>query len=69
LLSNTERKAYTDAVRCLQSKQAKTPASLVPGAKSRFDDWIATHINQTNTIHYTVSRPTFNPLIPIFPTT
>ncbi|KAF2270939.1 Di-copper centre-containing protein [Lojkania enalia] len=53
LLTLKERKEYTDAVKCLQSKTAKTPSSLVPGAKSRFDDWIATHINQTMTIHYT----------------
>jgi tyrosinase len=52
-LSNPERKAYTDAVLCLQKKQSKTPASLIPGAKSRFDDWVGTHINQTTTIHYT----------------
>jgi tyrosinase len=52
-LSKPERKAYTDAVLCLQKKTAKTPASLIPGAKSRFDDWVGTHINQTMTIHYT----------------
>ena len=52
-LSKAERKSYTDAVLCLQAKQAKTPSSLVPGAKSRFDDWVGTHINQTLTIHYT----------------
>lgn len=52
-LSKSERKAYTNAVLCLQSKQAKTPSSLIPGAKSRFDDWVGTHINQTLTIHYT----------------
>lgn len=52
-LSKPERKAYTDAVLCLQAKQSKTPGSLIPGAKSRFDDWVGTHINQTMTIHYT----------------
>lgn len=52
-LSKPERKAYTDAVLCLQAKQAKTPNSLIAGAKSRFDDWVGTHINQTMTIHYT----------------
>jgi tyrosinase len=52
-LSKNERKAYTDAVLCLQAKKAKTPASLIPGAKSRFDDWVGTHINQTMNIHYT----------------
>ncbi|GKT43350.1 tyrosinase-like protein orsC [Colletotrichum spaethianum] len=52
-LANAERKAYTDAVLCLQAKPNKTPASLIPGARSRFDDWIGAHINQTLTIHYT----------------
>ncbi|KAF2831139.1 Di-copper centre-containing protein [Ophiobolus disseminans] len=52
-LSKPERKAYTDAVLCLQAKKANTPASSMPGAKSRFDDWVGTHINQTLTIHYT----------------
>ncbi|KNG49834.1 Di-copper centre-containing protein [Stemphylium lycopersici] len=52
-LSKKERKAYTDAVLCLQAKKAKTPASLIPGAKSRFDDFVGTHINQTNNIHFT----------------
>lgn len=52
-LSQKERKSYTDAVLCLQAKNAKTPSSLIPGAKSRFDDWVGTHINQTLNIHYT----------------
>ncbi|KAH9871792.1 hypothetical protein J1614_006049 [Plenodomus biglobosus] len=52
-LSKRERKAYIDAVLCLQSKPTKTPPSLIPGARSRFDDWVGTHVNQTMTIHYT----------------
>ena len=60
-LSKSERKNYTDAVLCLQEKQSKTPSSLIPGAKSRFDDWVGTHINQTTTIHYTVSLTAFYP--------
>ncbi|KAF2806513.1 putative tyrosinase [Mytilinidion resinicola] len=52
-LSATEQEAYTKAALCLQAKQAKTPSSLIPGAKSRFDDFVGTHINQTMTIHYT----------------
>lgn len=55
-LSKPERKAYTDAVLCLQKLPAKTPRSLVPGVRSRYDDFLATHINQTLNIHYTVSR-------------
>jgi tyrosinase len=52
-LSKKERKAYTDAVLCLQSKPAKTPASFASGARSRFDDFVANHIDQTLYIHYT----------------
>ncbi|CAH0014985.1 unnamed protein product [Clonostachys rhizophaga] len=52
-LSRKERKSYIDAVKCLQSKPARTPADVAPGAKTRFDDYVATHINQTLNIHYT----------------
>ncbi|KAF4542612.1 Tyrosinase [Lasiodiplodia theobromae] len=52
-LGRAERKQYIAAVQCLQKLPARTPPSLVPGAKSRFDDFVATHINQTLTIHYT----------------
>jgi hypothetical protein len=50
-----ERKAYTDAVLCLQSKPSKLADGLAPGAKSRYDDFVAIHINNTMTIHATVS--------------
>lgn len=52
-LSKKERKAYTDAVLCLQAKTGKTPASFAAGARSRFDDFVANHIDQTLFIHYT----------------
>ncbi|KAH7043925.1 putative tyrosinase [Macrophomina phaseolina] len=52
-LSRDERLSYIKAVQCLQNLPARTPASLVPGAKSRYDDFVATHINQTLNIHYT----------------
>ncbi|KAH7152948.1 hypothetical protein EDB81DRAFT_438677 [Dactylonectria macrodidyma] len=48
-----QKKAYVDAVQCLQARPALTPESVAPGAKTRFDDWVATHINQTLSIHYT----------------
>ena len=53
-LRPSEKKAYISAVKCLQSKPAISSA-LAPGAKSRFDDFVGTHINQTLTIHGTVS--------------
>jgi tyrosinase len=52
-LSGEERIAYTNAVLCLQKGAAKSPASFAAGAKTRYDDWVASHINQTLTIHYT----------------
>jgi tyrosinase len=52
-LSAKQRIEYTNAVKCLQSKPARTPASAAPGAKTRFDDFVATHMNQTNFIHFT----------------
>ncbi|KAK1757108.1 hypothetical protein QBC47DRAFT_320563 [Echria macrotheca] len=52
-LSGNERKDYIRAVKCLMSKPARTPTSLVPGVRNRFDDFVATHINQTMSIHWT----------------
>ncbi|KAK0377692.1 hypothetical protein CLIM01_04963 [Colletotrichum limetticola] len=52
-LNKVEKLDYINAVKCLQSRPARTPASESSGAKTRFDDFVATHINQTLTIHYT----------------
>ncbi|KAF3086359.1 hypothetical protein TWF569_000742 [Orbilia oligospora] len=51
-LSSREKKEYIRAVLCLQSKPARS-TPLAPGAVSRFDDFVATHINQTFFIHAT----------------
>ncbi|KAH8655364.1 putative tyrosinase [Xylariales sp. PMI_506] len=32
---------------------SKTPSDLAPGTKSRYDDFVAVHVNQTQTIHST----------------
>ncbi|KAF2002056.1 Di-copper centre-containing protein [Amniculicola lignicola CBS 123094] len=52
-LSSGEKKEYIAAVQCLATKPAKTPAGLAAGAKNRYDDFVATHINQTLSIHGT----------------
>ncbi|KAL5360108.1 hypothetical protein BJX96DRAFT_174978 [Aspergillus floccosus] len=52
-LSKRERKDYIDAVLCLASKPPKIDPSFAPGARNRFDDFVATHINQTWFIHGT----------------
>lgn len=53
-LSSDDRKGYISAVKCLMSLPSKFDSSIVPGAKSRYDDFVAQHINQTLTIHLTV---------------
>ena len=55
-LSPKERIAYTNAVLCFQAKPPITDPAFAPGARSRFDDFIVTHMNQTFSIHATV-RP------------
>ena len=64
-MSIPERQDYLKAVQCLQNKPAKTPANIASGAKSRFDDFVVTHIQQTNTIHNTVRAPLTAHLQPI----
>lgn len=66
-LTGEERTAYTSALNCLMNLPAKTPSSLAAGAKTRYDDWVVTHINQTLTIHSTVSiRPTISFFLLLF---
>lgn len=50
-LSKNDRLEYIDAVKCLQKKAPKTPKSFA-GVTSRFDDFVATHIDQTLEIHF-----------------
>lgn len=53
-LSKQSRLDYIDAVRCLQQKPPISSKSDVPGARSRFDDFVATHIIVANQVHLTV---------------
>ncbi|KAK8064467.1 Di-copper centre-containing [Apiospora phragmitis] len=50
-LSADERIAYTTAIRCLQTLPSKSDAKEVPGARSRFDDFMAVHMAMTPYIH------------------
>lgn len=54
-LSNAKKKEYLDAVLCLQSLPSLYDPAEVPGAKTRYDDFVATHMIQTLSIHGTVS--------------
>ncbi|KAL2272017.1 hypothetical protein VTJ83DRAFT_1388 [Remersonia thermophila] len=50
-LTPDERREYIRAVLCLQSKPSLVPEGQVPGALSRFDDFVATHMILTATLH------------------
>ncbi|KAK4160487.1 hypothetical protein QBC43DRAFT_359393 [Cladorrhinum sp. PSN259] len=49
-LTLAQRKEYTNAVLCLMSKPSLTQ-SAAPGARSRFDDYIVIHVQQTMRNH------------------
>ncbi|KAK0658285.1 Tyrosinase-like protein orsC [Lasiodiplodia hormozganensis] len=50
-LSDDEKKSYIDAVKCLQTKSART-TSYFSGARTRYDDFVALHINATDYVHF-----------------
>ncbi|KAK4237182.1 putative tyrosinase [Achaetomium macrosporum] len=54
-LSTAERKDYIRAVQCLMRKPSKYDPKAAPGAKTRYDDFVAVHINQTLSIHGTAN--------------
>ncbi|KAF2743855.1 Di-copper centre-containing protein [Sporormia fimetaria CBS 119925] len=50
-LKKDEKLNYIDAVKCLGKKPSRTPASVAPGAKSRYDDFVTIHILLTQITH------------------
>ncbi|PGH00828.1 hypothetical protein AJ79_08079 [Helicocarpus griseus UAMH5409] len=52
-LSESERVEYTNAVLCLLEEPSQLDPVEVPGARNRYDDFVAVHINQTLGIHAT----------------
>ncbi|KAG9253100.1 uncharacterized protein F5Z01DRAFT_174294 [Emericellopsis atlantica] len=52
-LSDGEKKDYISAVLCLREKPSKADPAFAPGARTRYDDFVAVHINQTLSIHGT----------------
>ncbi|CAH0043243.1 unnamed protein product [Clonostachys rhizophaga] len=52
-LSSNEKKDYINAVLCLTKQPSKADPAFAPGARTRYDDFVAVHINQTLSIHGT----------------
>ncbi|KAJ9365699.1 hypothetical protein DTO280E4_668 [Paecilomyces variotii] len=50
-LTPSERMEYSNAVTCLQNLPSRLNNTQYPGAKNRYADFIATHINYTFIIH------------------
>ncbi|KAL8951513.1 MAG: hypothetical protein Q9222_002516 [Ikaeria aurantiellina] len=51
-LSKRERREYIQAVQCIRQKPARSSNTTVPGARTRYDDWLATHIINTLQVHF-----------------
>ncbi|KAJ5280486.1 hypothetical protein N7478_005858 [Penicillium angulare] len=49
--TKTEKRSYIEAFLCLTEIPTITPRYLAPGTRSRFDDFVAVHINQSYHIH------------------
>ena len=54
-MAKADKAAYIKAVQCIMAAKPKIDTTKVPGAKTRYDDFVAIHIQQTLTIHGTVS--------------
>jgi tyrosinase len=52
-LCSDEKKDYIKAVQCLQRLPSKSDPAFAPGARTRYDDFVAIHINKTLEIHGT----------------
>lgn len=47
MLNKREKKDYIDAVLCLQKLPSKSDPAVVPGARTRWDDFNAVHITKS----------------------
>ncbi|RVX72796.1 hypothetical protein B0A52_03149 [Exophiala mesophila] len=46
-----ERKAYTDAIKCIASKPSQLDQTQYPAAINRYFDYAVTHVNRTKVVH------------------
>ncbi|KAL2169412.1 hypothetical protein VTG60DRAFT_6041 [Thermothelomyces hinnuleus] len=52
-ISAEEKRAYIAAMLCIMEKPSRLDPNQFPGAKSRYDDFVVVHMNQTLSIHGT----------------
>lgn len=50
-MAPAERKAYTDAIKCLRSKPSQLDQTIYPAATDRYMDYAVTHVNRTKVVH------------------
>lgn len=63
-LTRPERLSYIAAVQCLLTLPSQQPdPSRVPGARSRYDDFVVLHVNLTQQIHNTANFLTWHRLV------
>ncbi|KAK8046964.1 hypothetical protein PG996_015028 [Apiospora saccharicola] len=59
-LSKPERKDYIKAVQCLRGLSSRSDPEFAPGARTRYDDFVAVYINNTRIIHATGNFLTYH---------
>lgn len=50
-MSKPQRKDYIRAVHCLHTLPSKSDPAWAPAARTRYDDFVAVHMNMTMSVH------------------
>lgn len=50
-MSKFQRKDYIRAVHCLHTLPSKSDPAWAPAARTRYDDFVAVHMNMTMSVH------------------
>ncbi len=53
-MTNEQRADFINATLCLMKAPGKAPKDQFPGAKSRYDDFMAYHMTNAGTLHDTI---------------
>lgn len=50
-MSEDERRSFIDACKCLHNAPSQTPPDIAPGARTRWDDFVVSHLLHTYDVH------------------